>query len=246
MDEAHKSRYYMHPGTDKMYHDLRDMHWWAEMKEDIAIYVSKCLTCAKKALGTRVDLSTAYHPQTDGQSERTNSDFRGYVKGCAPFEALYGRKCRLPVLWADIGEGSLIWLELVLKMAYKVVLIKEKLKATGIIKRAMRIRDGKLTPRYVEPFEILKRIGLVAYRLRLPKELSSVHDTFHVLNLKKCLADANLHMPLDEIKVDMTICFVKEPVEIMEREIKKLKRKSIAIVKVRWNSKRGPEFTLGT
>ncbi|GJS11082.1 integrase, catalytic region, zinc finger, CCHC-type containing protein [Tanacetum coccineum] len=104
-------------------------------------------------------------------------------------------------------------------------------------------KKGKLAPRYVGPFEILERIGLVAYRLRLPEELSSVHDIFHVSNLKKCLADANLHVPLDEIKVDETLCFVKEPIEIMEREIKKLKHRNIALVKVRWNSKRGPEFT---
>ncbi|GJU62284.1 hypothetical protein Tco_1244119 [Tanacetum coccineum] len=77
-------------------------------------------------------------------------------------------------------------------------------------------KKGKLAPRYVEPFEILERIGLVAYRLRLPDELNSVHDTFHVSNLKKCLADANFHVSLDEIKVDKTLCFVEEPVEIMD------------------------------
>ncbi|GJS40830.1 hypothetical protein Tco_0565873 [Tanacetum coccineum] len=104
-------------------------------------------------------------------------------------------------------------------------------------------KKGKLALRYVEPFEILERIGLVAYRLRLPEELSSVHDTFHVSNLKKYLADANLHVPLDEIKVDKTLRFVEEPVEIMDRGIKKLKCRKIALVKVRWNSRRGPEFT---
>ncbi|GKC00531.1 hypothetical protein Tco_0986667 [Tanacetum coccineum] len=104
-------------------------------------------------------------------------------------------------------------------------------------------KKGKLAPRYVGPFEILERIGLVAYRLRLPEELSSVYYTFHVSNLKKCLADANLHVLLDEIKVDKTLCFVKESVEIMDREIRMLKRRNIALVKVRWNSKRGPKFT---
>ncbi|GKA91817.1 hypothetical protein Tco_0813742 [Tanacetum coccineum] len=104
-------------------------------------------------------------------------------------------------------------------------------------------KNGKLAPRYVWPFEILERIGLVAYRLRLPEELSSMHDTFYVSNLKKCLADANLHVRLKEIKVDKTLHFVEEPVEIMDREIKKLKRRKIALVKVRWNSKRDPEFT---
>ncbi|GJW04578.1 hypothetical protein Tco_1563434 [Tanacetum coccineum] len=83
----------------------------------------------------------------------------------------------------------------------------------------------------------------LTYMLRLPEELNSVHDTFYVLNLKKCLADANLHVLLDEIKVDKTLHFIEEPVEIMDREIKKLKRKKIALVKVRWNSKRGPKFT---
>ncbi|GKF24502.1 hypothetical protein Tco_0076824 [Tanacetum coccineum] len=104
-------------------------------------------------------------------------------------------------------------------------------------------KKGKLAPRYVGPFEILERVGLVAYRLRLPEELNSVHDTFHVSNLKQCLADANLYVPLDEIKVDKTLRFIKELVKIMDREIKKLKRKKIALVKVRWNSKHGLEFT---
>ncbi|GJT02643.1 hypothetical protein Tco_0823812 [Tanacetum coccineum] len=104
-------------------------------------------------------------------------------------------------------------------------------------------KKGKLASRYVGPFEILERIGPVAYRLRLPEELSGVHDTFHVSNLKKCLADASLHVPLDEIKVDKTLRFVEEPVEIMDREVKRLKRSKISLVKVRWNSKRGPEFT---
>ncbi|GJR89652.1 retrovirus-related pol polyprotein from transposon TNT 1-94 [Tanacetum coccineum] len=104
-------------------------------------------------------------------------------------------------------------------------------------------KKGKLASRYVGPFEILKRIGPVAYRLRLPEELNGVHDTFHVLNLKRCLADANLHVSLDEIKVVKTLRFVEEPVEIIDREVKSLKRSRISLVKVCWNYKRGPEFT---
>ncbi|GKC53886.1 hypothetical protein Tco_1076631, partial [Tanacetum coccineum] len=104
-------------------------------------------------------------------------------------------------------------------------------------------KKGKLAPRFVGPFKILERIGSVAYRLELPEELSGVHDTFHVSNLKKCLADANLYVPLDEIKVDKTLRFVEEPLEIMNREVKTLKRSKIPIVKVRWNSMRGPKFT---
>ncbi|GKA22334.1 putative reverse transcriptase domain-containing protein [Tanacetum coccineum] len=252
--------------ADKMYHDLRDMYWWPEMKRDIATHV------IQRALGTRLDLSASYHPQTDGQSERTIQtledmlrtyviDFGGswdvhlplaefsYSNSyhssiqCALFEALYSRKCRSPVLWAKIGEGSLIGLELVLETTNKVVLIKEKLKAARDCQKSYADKRRKPLEFEVGSFEILKRIGLVAYRLRLPEELNSVDDTFHVSNLKKCLADANLHVPLDEIMVDKILCFVEEPVEIMDQEIKKLKCKKIALMKVRWNSKCGPEFT---
>ncbi|GJW83921.1 putative reverse transcriptase domain-containing protein [Tanacetum coccineum] len=103
-------------------------------------------------------------------------------------------------------------------------------------------KKGKLAPRFVGPFEIIEKVGPVAYQLDLPEELSGVHDTFHVSNLKKCLADPTLKVPLDEIRVDAKLNFVEEPVEILEREFKKLKRSRISIVKVRWNSKRGPEF----
>ncbi|GJY00676.1 putative nucleotidyltransferase, ribonuclease H [Tanacetum coccineum] len=104
-------------------------------------------------------------------------------------------------------------------------------------------KKGKLAPRFIGPFEITKRIGPVAYRLRLSEVLNGVHDTFHVSNFKKCLADPTLHVPLDEIQVDAKLNFMEELVEILEREFKKLKRSRIAIVNVRWNSKRGPEFT---
>ncbi|GJW83387.1 putative reverse transcriptase domain-containing protein [Tanacetum coccineum] len=240
-------------------------------------FTSRFWQTMQKALGTRLDMSTAYHPQTDGQSERTIQTLEDMLRAyhssirCAPFEALYGRKCRSPVLWAEIGDSGLIGPELVQETTDKVVVIRDRLKAArdrqksyadnrrkplefqvgdhvmlkvspwkGVVRFG---KKGKLAPRFVGPFEILERIGSVAYRLRLPEELSGVHDTFHVSNLKKCLADANLHVPLDEIKVDKTLRFVEEPLEIMDREVKTLKRSKIPIVKVRWNSKRGPEFT---
>ncbi|GJU37330.1 putative reverse transcriptase domain-containing protein [Tanacetum coccineum] len=103
--------------------------------------------------------------------------------------------------------------------------------------------DGKLAPRFVGPFEIVEKVGHVAYRLDLLGELNGVHDTFYVSNLKKCLADPTLQVPLDEIRVDAKLNFVEEPVKNLEREFKKLKLSRIGIVKVRWNSKRGPEFT---
>ncbi|GJY93748.1 putative reverse transcriptase domain-containing protein [Tanacetum coccineum] len=182
-------------------------------------------------LGTRLDMSTAYHPQTDGQSERTIQTLEDMLRACVidfggswnihlPLaEFSYNNSYHSSIRCAPFDR---VWKEVV------VVVFRKK---------------GKLAPRFVGPFEILERIGSVAYRLRLPEELSGVHDTFHVSNLKKCLADANLHVPLDEIKVDKTLRFVEEPLEIMDREVKTLKRSKIPIVKVRWNSKRGPEFT---
>ncbi|GKD56826.1 hypothetical protein Tco_1290213 [Tanacetum coccineum] len=104
-------------------------------------------------------------------------------------------------------------------------------------------KRGKLNPRYVGPFKVIERVGTVAYKLELPQQLSRVHNTFHVSNLKKCLSDESLVIPLEELRVDDKLHFVEEPVEVMDREIKQLKRSRIPIIKVRWNSKRGPKFT---
>ncbi|GJZ72425.1 hypothetical protein Tco_0636276 [Tanacetum coccineum] len=104
-------------------------------------------------------------------------------------------------------------------------------------------KKGKLAPRYVGPFEIVECVGPVAYRLKLPQELSFVHDTFHVSNLKKCLAEPDVQVPLDEIEIDENLRFVEEPIEIVERDVKKLKRRRIPLVKVRWNSRQGAEYT---
>ncbi|GJR78204.1 putative reverse transcriptase domain-containing protein [Tanacetum coccineum] len=102
---------------------------------------------------------------------------------------------------------------------------------------------GKLNSRYIGPFKVFAKVGTVAYRLELPQQLSRVHSTFHVSNLKKCLSDEPLAIPLDEIHIDDKLYFVEEPVEIMDREVKRLKQSRIPIIKVRWNSRRGPEFT---
>ncbi|GKD22117.1 hypothetical protein Tco_1223820 [Tanacetum coccineum] len=110
----------------------------------------------------------------------------------------------------------------------------------GVIRFGKR---GKLNPQYIGPFKILERIGPVAYKLKLPEELSNVHNTFYISNLKKCLSDESLVIPMKELRLDDKLNFVEEPVEIMDREVKQLKQSRIPIVKVRWNSKRGPEFT---
>ncbi|GJV79727.1 putative reverse transcriptase domain-containing protein [Tanacetum coccineum] len=201
-------------------------------------FTSRFCQSLQKALGTRLDLSTAYHPKTDGQKFSYNNSYHSSVK-CAPFEALYGRKCRTPIAWAEVGESKLFGPEIVQETTDKIVLLKVSPRK-GVVRFGKR---SKLSPRYVGPFEIVERVGPVAYRLRLPQEFVGVHDTFHVSNLKKYLADVTLHVPLEEVKINEKLYFVEEPMEIMDREVKKLKKRRIPIVKVLWNSRRGPEFT---
>ncbi|GKB82673.1 putative reverse transcriptase domain-containing protein [Tanacetum coccineum] len=311
MHESHKSKYSIHPGSDKMYQDLKKLYWWPNIKAKIATYVRKCMTLGKgrkpntknpprycfvltyrltksahflpmketdtmkkltrqylkevvsrqgvpvsiisdrdskftshfwkslnESLGTQLDMSTAYHPQTDGQSERTIQTLEDMLRACvmdfekgwdrhlpliefsynnsyhtsikaAPFEALYGRKCRSPISSRD---------------------------------RQRSYADKRRKPlEFQVGDKILAKVGTVAYRLELPEQLCRVHSTFHVLNLKKCLSDEPLVIPLDEIHVEDKLNFIEEPVEIMDHEVKRLNQSRIPTVKVRWNLRRGPE-----
>ncbi|GJR90970.1 putative reverse transcriptase domain-containing protein [Tanacetum coccineum] len=217
----------------------------------------------QKALGTDISMSTAYHPETDGQSERTIQTLEDMLRACvidfgkgwvkhlplaefsynnsyhasikaAPYEALYGRKCRSPVCWAEVGEAQLTGPELIQETTEKIVLIKQRMQAAQ--DRQKSYADRKRKPM---EFEVGDRVMLKVspwkgvVRLELPQELSIVHHTFHVSNLKKCYADEPLVMSLEGIHVDDKLQCVEEPVEIMEREIKRLKRSRIPLVKVR-------------
>nr|GFC23880.1 putative reverse transcriptase domain-containing protein [Tanacetum cinerariifolium] len=167
-----------------------------------------------------------------------------------PFEALYGRKCRSPVCWTKVREAQILGPELIQETTEKIVQIKQRMQAArdrqksyANLKRVVRFgKRGKLNPRYVGPFKVLERVGDIAYKLDLPEELSRVHNMFHVSNLKKCHAGKPLAVPLDGLHFDDKLYFVEEPVEIVDREVKRLKQSRIPLVKVRWNSKRGPGF----
>ncbi|GKC19040.1 putative reverse transcriptase domain-containing protein [Tanacetum coccineum] len=300
MHESHKSKYSIHPGSDKMYQDLKKLYWWPNMKAIIAKYVGKCLTCSrvkaecqkpfglliallnqhisslpekqivwKPLQGTQLDMSMAYHIETDGQSERTIQTLEDMLRACvvdfgkgwekhlplvefsynnnyhasikaAPFEALYVQiRQRLQAA----GDQQRSYTNVRRKPLEFQVGDRVMLKVSprkGVIRFGKR---GKLNLRYIGPFKILKRVDPVAYKLELPEELRNVHNTFHVFNLKKCLSDESLVIPMKELRLNDKLNFVEEPVEIMDREVKKLRQSRIPIIKIRWNSKRGPEFT---
>ncbi|GJU82713.1 putative reverse transcriptase domain-containing protein [Tanacetum coccineum] len=380
MHESHKSKYSIHPGSDKMYQDLKKLYLWPNMKAEIVTYASKCLTCAKvkaecqKPYGLlvqpvipvwkweniimdfvtklpktstgqdtiwvivdRLTKSAHFLPmkETDSMEKLTrqylkevvsrhrvlvsiisdqdskftsyfwkslnealstqldfirltihrlmvrdrhlplvefsyNNNYHTSIKA-APFEALYGQKCRSPICWAEVRDAQLTGPKIVHETTEKIIQIKKHIQAARDRQKSYANRRrrplefevgdkvtlkvsswkgvirfgkwGKLNPCYIGPFKILAKVGTLAYRLELLKQLSRVHSTFHVFNLKKCFVDEPLVIPLDEIQIDDKLNFIKEPVEIMDREVKRLKQSRIPIMRICWNLRRGPEFT---
>ncbi|GJT37888.1 putative reverse transcriptase domain-containing protein [Tanacetum coccineum] len=181
-------------------------------------------------------MSTAYHPETGGQSERTIQTLENMLRACVlDFGKNWDR--HLPLV--EFSYNNSYHTSIKAAPFEELVMLK-----VSPWKRVVRFgKRGKLNPRYVGPFKVIERVGTVAYKLELPQQLSRVHNTFHVSNLKKCLSDESLVIPLEELRVDDKLHFVEEPVKVMDREIKQLKRSRIPIIKVRWNSKQGPEFT---
>ncbi|KAI3729491.1 hypothetical protein L6452_18151 [Arctium lappa] len=254
----------------------------------------------QREMGSKIKLSTAYHPQTDGQSERTIQTLEDMLRACAldfqgsweshlpliefaynnsyhasikdaPYEMLYGRKCRTPLCWNEVGEKQLAEPELVQLTAEKIVQVRERLKVAcdrqmsytdkrrkdiefQIGDRVMLMvspwkcvirfgKKGKLSPRFIKPFEISERVREVSYKLELHEELRSIHNTFHVSNLRKCLADVEMVVPMDDVRVDEQLNFVEEPEVVVDQKVKRLKTKEINLVKVHWKFHKGREAT---
>ncbi|GJY93501.1 putative reverse transcriptase domain-containing protein [Tanacetum coccineum] len=238
MHESHKLKYSIHP----MYQDLKKLYWWPNMKAKIDIYVSKCLTSAKvkaeyqKPSGLLVQLVIL-----EWKWENITMDF---------VTKLPNMSTRQDTIWVIVDRliKSAHFLpmkendsmEKLTRQYLKKVVSKHVSPWKGVIRFG---KWGKLNPRYIGPFKALAKVGTVAYRLELPYQLSRVHSTFHVSNLKKCYVNEPLAISLDEIQIDYKLNFIEEPFEIMDHEVTKLNQSRISILKVRWNSRRGPEFT---
>ncbi|GJV22143.1 putative reverse transcriptase domain-containing protein [Tanacetum coccineum] len=242
MHESYKSRNSIYPGSDKMYQDLKKLYWWPNMKTIIVENVGKCLTCSRVKAEYRLTKSAHFIPTKATDSMETLT--RLYIKEIisrhgVPISIISDHDSHFTSRFRQSMQNAL-GTQLDMSTAYYPETDGQMSPQKGVIRFRKR---GKLNPRHIRPFKILKRVGPVAYKLKLPEELSNVHRTFHVSNLKKCLSDESLVILMKELRLDDKLNFVEEPIEIMDREVKQLRQSRIPIVKVRWNSKIGPEFT---
>ncbi|KAL5849950.1 hypothetical protein ACOSQ4_007963 [Xanthoceras sorbifolium] len=189
----------------------------------------------------------------------------------APYEALYGRKCRTPLCWTELGEDKLVGPDVIRQTEEKVKIIKDRLKAASDRQKSyadLKRRDieyvvgdrvflkvspwkkilrfgkkGKLSPRFIGPYEIIERVGPVAYRLALPLELEKIHDVFHVSMLRRYRSDPSHKVQTEAIEIQLDLTYEEEPVEILDREIKELRNKKIPLVKILWRNHNVEEAT---
>ena len=251
-------------------------------------------------MGTSLKFSTAFHPQTDGQTERTIQTLEDMLRACvlefsgawsqhlpliefsynnsyqatigmAPYEALYGRKCRSPVHWYETGEGTVTapefvenTTEAVKKIRTRIEMAQSRQKSYADKRRRpleFQVGDsvflkvapfkgvirfgkrGKLNPRYIGPYEVLERIGKAAYRLALPPNMASVHNVFHVSMLKKYVPDESHVLEQEPIELHEDLSYEEKPVQILDRKIKTLRNKEIPLVKVLWRNQKTEEAT---
>ncbi|WVZ98524.1 hypothetical protein U9M48_043954 [Paspalum notatum var. saurae] len=329
LDEAHTSMFTLHPGSNKMYQDLKQKFWWTRMKREIAKYVSECDVCQRvkadhlKPAGMlqplavpawkwedihmdfivglpRTQKGSAYHPQTSGQVERVNQILEDMLRACAltfstkwdeclplaefaynnsyqksldmaPFEALYGRRCRTPLNWSEPGERVTFGPDLVTQAEEQVRFIHSNLnraqsrqksysdkrrrplvfeKDDHVYLRVSPMKGvhrfgvkGKLAPRYVGPFKITEQCGPVAYRLELPPHLAAVHDVFHVSQLKKCLRVPEEVIDTSQIQIQPDLTYEEKPIKILDQKQRSTRRRTINFYKVQWSNHSEEEAT---
>lgn len=254
-------------------------------------FLSRFWKSLQEAFGTTLSYSTAFHPQTDGQSERTIQTLEDMLRACAldlagtweehlpliefaynnsyhssigmaPYEALYGRPCRSPTCWTEVGEKQLLGPEMIQICTDKIARIRERLRTAqsrqksyadrrrrplefkegdyvylkvSPTKGVMRFgKRGKLAPRYVGPYRITTRIGEVAYKLELPDDLAGVHNVFHVSMLRKCLEENTQVLPVEDIQITPDLTTRERAVRILDKKEKVLRNKTVPLVLVVW------------